>query len=164
MFSWTSAVVRALLLVVAALLVGLVFNHTSPKGIGLGDHPLEAVSNLESTRFLRTLAEAESKWKAGMTFVDARDELFYEQGHIPRAVSLPVLRFEEAFARVEPLLAKDETIVCYCSGFGCEESTELAERLIEKGYRDVYVYEGGWPEWSASGLPVEPGDNGGRDE
>ena len=27
----------------------------------------------------------------------------------------------------------DDEIVCYCSGYGCEESTELARKLMEEG-------------------------------
>ena len=53
------------------------------------------------------------------------------------------------------LPSPDEEIVCYCSGFGCEESTELARSLTEAGYRFVYVYKGGWPEWSEAELPSE---------
>lgn len=165
MFSWKGTILRASFLVLVSVLVGFVYNYYWHRnGIRLGEHPLEAVSGLDGSVFLRTLEEAESKWRAGATFVDARDELFYEQGHIPRAVSLPVVRFDEVFPRVKALLPDDGEIVCYCSGFGCEESTEAAERLIARGYRKVYVYEGGWPEWSSAGLPMEKGPEGDLDD
>jgi rhodanese-related sulfurtransferase len=44
--------------------------------------------------------------------------------------------------------------VTYCSGFGCPDSFDLGMRLIETGYRDVRVFEGGYPEWRDAGLAV----------
>ncbi|MFQ5789015.1 MAG: rhodanese-like domain-containing protein [Acidobacteriota bacterium] len=139
-----------------ATAAGILNNHVSPEGIGLTQHPLEAVSELDSSRFIRSLKDAEAKWKQGVTFVDARQEDFYWLGHIPGAISLPISDFETTFPKVQMVLpSSDREIVCYCSGFGCEESTELAERLLAFGYQRVYVFEGGWPEWSDAGLPVE---------
>lgn len=157
MFSWARTVLGAAAIVGCAIAVGLFHNHISPEGIGLTQHPLEAVSALDSSRFLTTLEETEAKWRAGVTFVDARAEDFYlYEGHIPGAISLPVLDFDTAFPKVKDQLpSPDEEIVCYCSGYGCEESTELAKKLAEEGYRRVYVYTGGWPEWSEAGLPFE---------
>ena len=63
--------------------------------------------------------------------------------------------FDVAFPKTrERLLPLDREIVCYCSGFGCEESIELAEKLRLDGFSRIYVFLGGWPEWSEAGLPV----------
>jgi rhodanese-related sulfurtransferase len=32
----------------------------------------------------------------------------------------------------------------------------VARQLIELGFREVFVLEGGWPAWHGAGLPVEP--------
>ena len=156
MSGWWKTAVGALAIVACATVVGLVHNHVSPEGIGLTEHPLRAVSNLEESWFLDTQA-AKRKWDEGVTFVDARAEDFYlYEGHIAGAISLPVLEFDSVFPLVKDRLpSPDEEIVCYCSGFGCEESTELARKLTEAGYRFVYVYEGGWPEWSEAEFPSE---------
>ena len=156
MSGWGKTLLGAGAIVACAIAVGLVHNRISPEGIGLRQHPLQAVSDLEPTWFLDT-PEAKKKWDEGVTFVDARAEDFYQYGgHIAGAISLPVMEFDAVFPQVkERLPSPDEEIVCYCSGFGCEESIELARKLAEKGYRLAYVYEGGWPEWSEAGLPSE---------
>ena len=51
-------------------------------------------------------------------------------------------------------VAKDQVIITYCSGFGCPDSFDLGVLLIELGYQDVRVFEGGYPEWRDAGLPV----------
>ena len=156
MSTGSKLIVGALGIVVCAAVVGLVHNHISAEGIGLTEHPLRAVSDLEESWFLDTPG-AKRKWDEGITFVDARAKDFYlYEGHVTGAISLPVLEFDSVFPLVKDRLPSfDEEIVCYCSGFGCEESIQLARRLTEVGYRYVYVYEGGWPEWSEAGLPSE---------
>lgn len=153
---WGRLFLGALGIVACGTVMGLVHNHVSAEGIGLTQHPLQAVSDLEESWFLDTSA-AKRKWDEGVTFVDARAEDFYlYEGHIAGAISLPVLEFDSVFPLVKDRLpAPEDEIVCYCSGFGCEESTELARRLTEAGYRFVYVYKGGWPEWSEAELPSE---------
>jgi rhodanese-related sulfurtransferase len=153
---WGRTVLGALGIVACAAAVGTVHNHVSGEGIGFAQHPVQAVSNMEASWFLDTPA-AKKKWDEGVTFVDARaTDLYLYEGHIAGAISLPVLEFDSVFPLVKDRLpSPDEEIVCYCSGFGCEESTELARRLTEAGYRSVYVYEGGWPEWSEANLPSE---------
>lgn len=156
MFSWKSTVLRSLILVGISLAVGLVHNYAfSQQGIRLGQSPLQAVSGLAEALFI-DLTAAHDKWKAGAIFVDAREEVFYlYEGHIEKSVSLPNKDFEAAFARSGELLSpKDRELVIYCSGFGCEDSAELAKMLMDKGYSYVFVYEGGWPEWSDAGLPI----------
>ena len=42
---------------------------------------------------------------------------------------------------------KNDTIVIYCSNYMCTASATAAEKLIEQGFTDVRVYEGGTAEW-----------------
>ncbi len=154
---WRDKWLNITALVGASVAMGLFHNYVvSHEGIALARNPLKAVSGLEENWFIE-LVEAEEKWRDGVSFVDARAEDFYRfEGHIKGAVSLPYEDFAESFERVEKLLPSRELeIVCYCSGYGCEESVELAKLLNAKGYGRVYIYEGGWPEWSEAGLPVE---------
>lgn len=156
MFSWKVTVARCLLLMGGSVVMGLIHNHVfSQQGIELGRSPLVAVSGVDEVRFI-DLKEAEIQWKADATFVDARPEEFYlAEGHIKNALSLPNQDFETAFSRAQEFLPRQESLVIYCSGYGCEDSAELAGKLMGKGYLNVFVYEGGWPEWSEAGLPVE---------
>jgi rhodanese-related sulfurtransferase len=157
MSHWGATVSKAALLVCLSIFMGLLHNYVfSREGIGLTQNPLQAVSGLEEARFIG-LDEAKAKWAQDAFFIDARAEVFFtHEGHIRGALSLPYEDFDDVYPRLkDELPPKDREVVCYCSGFGCEESAELAKLLMARGYSTVFVYEGGWPEWLEAGLPVE---------
>jgi rhodanese-related sulfurtransferase len=94
----------------------------------------------------------------GAVLVDVRDREEYRAGHIAGALSLP---YDEAItdpARLERLDPGGKPIIVYCGGGTCETSMNMAFALIEAGKSRVLVYMGGFPEWQATGLPVESGE------
>ncbi len=95
---------------------------------------------------------------SGGIVVDARSPDLYTLGHISGAVSLPMAEIEVSLPDFVQQVAKERTIVTYCSGFGCPDSFDLGVLLLEAGYRDVRVFEGGFPEWRDAGLPVGGGE------
>jgi rhodanese-related sulfurtransferase len=92
---------------------------------------------------------------AGALLVDARAPELYLDGHLPDAVSLPMVEIDASFLGFQSRVPAGQTLIVYCSGFGCPDSFDLGLYLIEAGYRDVRVFEGGFPEWQDSGLSVE---------
>ena len=157
MFNRRRTLLRAILLVTVSVVMGLLHNFVfSREGIGLTQSPLQAVSGLDEARFIQ-VDEAKAKWDQDVLFVDARAEEFYTyEGHIQGALSLPYVDFERIYPAIEnELRPTDQEVVCYCSGFGCEESAELAKLLMARGFDRVFIYEGGWPEWLEAGLPVK---------
>ncbi len=90
-------------------------------------------------------------------FLDARDYDEYLDGHIEGAVSVPYTEFLENPTIIDRL-NRSVCIVTYCDGDECQASIDLAVRLNEMGFTDVWFYFGGWNEWSAAGLPVVKGD------
>ena len=89
--------------------------------------------------------------------IDARADEIYAEGHLPKAISLPLGEVDDLLKAFKRNVAREATLIIYCSGFGCPDSFDLGMRLIEEGYEDVRVYEGGFPEWRDAGLPVEKG-------
>ena len=89
--------------------------------------------------------------------IDSRLPDFYKEGHIVGAINIP---FEEIDHYVTTLMEipQDTMTVLYCDGSDCDLSYDLAMYMIDIGYLTVYVYEGGWEEWSAAALPVTMGD------
>ncbi len=89
--------------------------------------------------------------------IDSRLPEYYQEGHIAGAINIP---FEEIDGYVTKLteIPQDTMVVVYCDGGDCEISFDLAMFMIDIGYLGVYVYEGGWEEWSAAALPVTLGD------
>ena len=90
-------------------------------------------------------------------FVDSRDRLDYEIGHIPGSVNMP---YEEVIADPVALESVDSggrPIIAYCSGGTCETSLGLAYALFDHGHSKVLVFLGGYPEWEQAGYPIEEG-------
>lgn len=91
---------------------------------------------------------------SGGLVVDARSPELFSMGHIDGAMSLPIDEFDSAIPQFLDHVPRDRVIITYCSGFGCPDSFDLGVRLIESGFLDVRVFEGGYPEWRDAGLPV----------
>jgi rhodanese-related sulfurtransferase len=105
-----------------------------------------------------TLEEVRSLLTAGALAVDARLRDLYREGHLAGAVSLPMQEVEAGLASFRSRVPATRTLVVYCSGSGCPDSFDLAVRLKGAGYRDVRVFEEGFPAWQEAGLQVETGE------
>lgn len=103
------------------------------------------------------LAEVRELAAAGAVLVDARAAELYAEGHLPGARSLPLGEMEEHLEGFRQAVPADTVIITYCNGYGCPDSFDQGVRLLEAGWRDVRVFEGGYPEWLDAGLPVEQG-------
>lgn len=88
----------------------------------------------------------------GQVIIDARPVELYNIGHIPTAISIP------ADSGSLPNSPKEKKTIVYCSGMGCKDSSNLAKRLKENGWKNVKIYEGGWEEWVITGHEVEKSD------
>lgn len=103
------------------------------------------------------LAEVRELAAAGAVLVDARDGVPYADGHLPGALNLSLGEVDAQLAGFRQQVAAEKMLVIYCNGYGCPDSFDLGVRLLQEGYRDVRVFEGGFPEWRDAGLPVEKG-------
>ena len=89
--------------------------------------------------------------------IDSRLPEYYQEGHITGAINISFEEIDNYVAKLTEI-NQDTMVVIYCDGGDCELSFDLAVYMIGIGYLRVYVYEGGWEEWSASALPVTLGD------
>ena len=103
------------------------------------------------------LAEVRELGAAGAVLIDARAAELYADGHLPGARSLPLGEMDDHFEAFRQAVPADAVIITYCNGYGCPDSFDQGVRLLEAGWRDVRVFEGGYPEWRDAGLPVEQG-------
>jgi rhodanese-related sulfurtransferase len=99
---------------------------------------------------LDSLRESDS-----IVILDAREPGFYETSHIPGAINLPIIKFNETYQSVAPILKEGKSIVLYCISEQCTDSSLLARELSKKGHMEIFVYKGGIEEWTAMGLPVQ---------
>jgi rhodanese-related sulfurtransferase len=97
------------------------------------------------------------KIKHGDDFVliDALAPMSFAHSHLPSAINLPPEWVDERGPRRIPAL--DTEIVVYCASSTCDSSVQVAERLLELGYRNVLHYSGGKRDWLEADLPFEGG-------
>jgi len=101
-----------------------------------------------------TLEQAYTLFNKDVKFVDARDESDYLSGHITNSINLPFDDFDNHKQKLD-LLSKEKPLVIYCAGTDCDLSILLGNLLFEQGYKQVYVFFGGWLEWVNANYPVE---------
>lgn len=85
-----------------------------------------------------------------VTILDVRPESEYTAGHLPGAINITP---EELEKRIEDLPTGRETIA-YCRGTWCILSFNAVASMRAKGITARRL-EDGYPEWKASGLPIE---------
>lgn len=98
-----------------------------------------------------TIDELTKKIEAGkVTIIDVRPKSEYRQGHIARAISIPI---KELSRRLKELRRRNE-IVAYCRGPFCVYADEAVAILKKAGYKATRVEEG-FPDWKLQKLPIE---------
>jgi rhodanese-related sulfurtransferase len=102
-----------------------------------------------------SLEQAKNLFEQEILFVDARDEGYYDAGHIQGALKNAFLM--ELIFNIEKQQNKSDALVVYCGDPGCGDSEDLAYNLQDSGFTKLYVFKGGWLEWSKAGYPSETG-------
>lgn len=148
-------------IIVLASVTGLIVNHKLVLKVWSGkldsvsssDSGARAVAKIPLPAGLLQVKELFDRKEA--VFVDARDDFLYSQGHIKGAFVMPLGQADAKLAQLMAKVPVTSTLVVYCNGYNCHDSMTLGTKLMERGYRQVYVYEGGYPEWKDAGLPIE---------
>lgn len=90
-----------------------------------------------------------------IALLDAREELSFGQAHILYASCMPLSRLE---LLADAMVPRRSVRVVVCDG-GEGLAERAAKRLMELGYEDVSVLDGGVEAWSEAGLEVFSGVN-----
>lgn len=89
--------------------------------------------------------------KADIVVVDNQPKGAYDMEHIPGAVNFPW-----AMQIKLPInLPRNKVLILYCACSHEEDSTDVANQLMEFGYHNVKLLEGGWLRWVELGYPIE---------
>jgi len=84
--------------------------------------------------------------------VEVLKEDSYKQGHIPGAINIPVNKLNELAPKQ---LKKTDTIVVYCTSYGCNASTNAAKSLMKMDHKKILDFKGGKKMWVDAGLELE---------
>jgi rhodanese-related sulfurtransferase len=147
------ALIEALLLIVAAIILGVAYSFVTNQGFFAKTQSVHSVTdaNIE----MIPLAMAKDFFESNnVLFIDSRHEFDYQAGHIRGAVNVALKMFDTHLTRLNKI-SKDKLLIVYCDGAECNSSIELAVKLMESGFTNVKVFFGGWQEWSSAKLPIE---------
>ena len=100
----------------------------------------------------------------GAVLVDTRIEAEYKDKHIPGALWLPYgekslkdVAFDAKLDSFPGLarLDREQNIVFQCNGPECWKSYKASRAALAAGYKHIYWFRGGMPEWEVAGLRTE---------
>ena len=132
-------------------------NENVPTDISVKNDDGINLSNLTTDVFnqprLISLNQAYELYRDKILFVDARNPEEFEEGHIVGAINIPYFTIDRYSERLA-VIDKTEPLVTYCEGADCDMSIRLGNELFSKGFRKVFVFFGGWEEWSRANYPV----------
>ena len=96
-------------------------------------------------------AELLKRSKQGLvTVLDVRPAKEFAAGHLPGAINVPVEDLGKRLGK----FPKGREVIAYCRGPYCLLSVDAVALLRVKGFKARRLQDG-FPEWKASGLPVE---------
>lgn len=123
-----------------------------PQGDEHLEHPYQEVSIADVV----TLFNDPSTQFGLNLFVDARSDHAYEEGHIPGAIQADHYRLVDYIDALLDCAEAAEKIIVYCNGGDCEDSIFLCGDLLdfEVPYEKIYIFPGGWKEWTKNNMPV----------
>jgi thiosulfate/3-mercaptopyruvate sulfurtransferase len=95
----------------------------------------------------------------GLILIDLREAQDFRIGHLPGALSLPLLRFaaelDQRVAAGWPGVDRATTpLVLYCYGSDCVRSRKAGARAARLGFSNVLWFRGGVREWRQAGDPL----------
>lgn len=110
-----------------------------------------------------TTADSYQLWQSGMvTFIDARPEHEYIEGHIPYAFCIPPE--SNVPQRLGDLmestgLSPTDRVVIYCEGGSCNASELVGLTMQDMGFTTIHIDADGYPGWVKAGYDIETGQD-----
>jgi len=97
---------------------------------------------------------AKELWEQSAKFVDVRDRLAFNAGHLPGAIHLD-LHVDFTKERLTEFVGRNEKVAIGCWGEDCPYAAHACAKAVTWGFTQVNYFAGGFQAWSAAGYPVE---------
>jgi rhodanese-related sulfurtransferase len=125
-------------------------NESKPNSLSSDDNT--TIDSFDKPKAIK-LDKAYKLHKNGIKFIDARSPEEFVAGHIKNAINIPFYGSEN-YLDVVNKFNKNEILVTYCSSADCDMSILSANELFELGFKRIYVFVGGYDEWTRNNLPT----------
>jgi ABC-type phosphate/phosphonate transport system substrate-binding protein/rhodanese-related sulfurtransferase len=109
--------------------------------------------------------EARDLGAKGALLFDVRSEKEFRDAHPKGAIHLPYKesskkeigfdRQQDQFALADAAKDKNASLVLFCNGAECWKSYKASTWALQAGYKNIYWFRGGYPEWRDKRLPLE---------
>lgn len=109
-------------------------------------------------------AEARDLMAKGVPVYDVRDDEAYKAGYVPDSIHVVYKEGSAKEVGFDPAddqfslnrLPKDKNapLIMYCDGTICWKSYKSAVMAIKAGWKNVYWFRGGFPEWKEAGFTI----------
>ena len=112
-----------------------------------GEYDVDGITKID-------VKKAKELHERGVVFVDVRNPIEFDLGHMPSAVNLDLT---SAFSKESllRLVGKDDEVAFSCFGKYCPYSAYASAKAKIWGFTRVYYFAGGFPAWQDAGYPVE---------
>jgi len=163
--------IRAVLIIIACGIIGLLVNAFHPQKVRLGFHRPDSSATgaqeddstgeqLQVTRIDRSQLKS---LLAGpdIVLLDARIPEAYIAGHIPDAINIPWDMLGEYYSALNSI-PREIGIITYCDGPPCETAEQLAMELKKLNFQKVLLYYDGLDDWKAAREEIREGPEHGE--
>ena len=135
-----------------------IFRIDSLPYIAIPLEKIEDITQIEDSSLQPQIREisidvAERLFSDSVLFIDARAEEYYHEGHIPNSICND--DFDSLVYQIEDIITYKNGFVVYCSDDDCGSSEDLAYQLQDQGFINIYLFKGGWKQWTKNNLPME---------
>lgn len=93
--------------------------------------------------------------KGSAIFIDARPNMKFKKATITGSINIPDKKFDQYKDQLPKNMKKP--LITFCGGYKCAKSHNVAKKLRKMGYKKVFVYSGGEPEWKKAKYPRAKG-------
>jgi len=108
----------------------------------LAGHGIRRLSAAEAVRLVN---------QENGVFIDVRESLEFDAGHIPKSVHAPLSGFGAEMAKLERFKSRPIVVCCRTS----QRSARAAIQLRKGSFANVHVLAGGMTAWQSEHLPLE---------
>ena len=159
--NYSSSLNQIYIYISLSLLISFCVNILRTESLPFIAVPLEKIENItqiENNSLQPQIREisidvAERLFSDSILFIDAREEEYYIEGHIPNSICND--DFDSLVYQIEDFVTYNNGFVVYCSDDDCGSSEDLAYQLQDQGFTSIYLFKGGWKQWMENDLPME---------
>ena len=158
--SFSNSIHQIFVFVFISLIFSISTNFIRSDSIDYLSKGLEKVESLDDLSLNNSggikevsLKIAQDLFEKNILFVDARAKEYFLEGHIPGAICFD--NFDSLATEIDNRIQDNSFFIVYCSDDDCGSSEELSYQLRDEGFTNIYLFKGGWKQWTDNNMPIE---------